>query len=724
MKYVVAAAAVGALLIGGAVSAYSAPAHNAPAIAASPARDLTLPTGDQVRVSTAPGGRESVVAQPVSGRREVFTARRINGDLFVIPSVAQPFLGTGLDPALFDVSQLAKSGNRTPVQFSGTTPAGVTRTGDGTGYLTSTSAATFGAALRRQLGHAAATGWHDPLALPGGTTEMRLSGADSPPPTVHPDYDMWTVKLRVLDASGKPAPDASVVLMNTDDGPRYNDSPPIFDGSGRASVPAGNYSALAEIYDADASGEPTAVRQVSIADIAVTKNTTVTLDSRKARKVSVSTPRPADTQDVTLDWERIPADGQGGIDSQALVGAGIATYDAPTDYATVGQLHYAAVMSLTSPASSPAPYTYDVAFPSDGAVPTTESYRVTTATLTTLHARYFTDTPGLTATTGRSALLGNGLVGLSFSKTFTLPLSRTEYVTGDPAVAWQDSVSPDPGATPTADVPRIYPAGGSRNVDWFHGPLVPGFGSDSGASQAFACPACRNGTKLDLTLAPTVDSTPGHTEVPFLWGGVHTIAATHLVLSQGKTVLADSTSGLNVAATAPSAAAAPYTLSVDETRQTDWVRQSTASHTEWTFTSAAPTTTALPPAWTCLTDSPCSVLPLLTVNYQLQNDIDGTAPAGPDRLDLTLGHLPGAAAAPITAAKVSVSFDDGATWTPTIFASQGAGHYRARWTNPASVSGGDVAFQVTGRDAAGATVTQVVHHALTIQPATAARSAS
>ncbi len=96
---------------------------------------------------------------------------------------------------------------------------------------------------------------------------------------------------------------------------------------------------------------------------------------------------------------------------------------------------------------------------------------------------------------------------------------------------------------------------------------------------------------------------------------------------------------------------ASYPLTVDETRQATWVRQSTASHTEWTFASTHPAGTTLPPGWTCRnTTLGCTVLPLLNVNYQLQVGTDGTAPAGPDQLDIAIGHLPGAPATPISTA--------------------------------------------------------------------------
>ncbi len=682
-------------------------------------RDVTLPTGDEVQLTTTTDGSQSVLvlgAHP----HDAFLERRMDGDTYVIPSVAQPFLGRGLDLGLFDVSRLVRSGvdAAIPVRFSGATPPGVTETGAGVGTLT--DAAAFGAALRQEIGRAVASRWQSAPSIPGGTASVQLADADSTPGTsVQPAYDMWTLKIKVLDGAGKPAPAALVNVLNADDSSRYTATPPIFDGTTQVSVPAGDYSALADIFTFDAAGDVTELREVSIAQATVRKNTTLTLDGRKALPVTTTTPHPTVTNGIDLSWQRVSAAGVG-TDSAALMGPGISVYEAPTDHATIGELHFGIVFDLSSPAASASPYTYSLAYPADGAVPASQHYRATAATLATLHARYFTDVAGRPATSGRVAMLGNGIIGFQFAQTFATPMTRTEYVTADPAVAWQDNVAPNTRATPTIDPPRTYGSGTTRNVDWFHGPLVPGFASDSGASPSFLCPACRNGDAFNLSVSPTVDSTPGHTEVSFLFGNIHTVADAHVVLTQGATVLADNR-GWNEAVTVP-ADPASYQLTVDETRQATWVRQSTASHTEWTFASTHPAGTSIPPGWTCRnTTLGCAVLPLINANYQLQVGTDGTAPAGPGGLDVAIGHLPGAPATPISTAAVQVSFDDGVTWTPTTFANLGGGHYRARWTNPASADGGDVAIQVTASDAAGATFSQIVHHAYTIDAAGSAQ---
>ena len=126
-------------------------------------RSVTLLTGERVVVGTSPGGRPTlqIVRAAQKGPASPLTTASLNGDQYVIPASAQPYVGRYLDIRLFDVTKLAAAGitDRVPLRITytaGTSPSlpGVTITSSGggvaTGYVTPSSARVFGSALASQ----------------------------------------------------------------------------------------------------------------------------------------------------------------------------------------------------------------------------------------------------------------------------------------------------------------------------------------------------------------------------------------------------------------------------------------------------------------------------------------------------------------------------------------------------------------------------------------------
>ncbi|MGV9349879.1 S8 family serine peptidase [Streptomyces spiralis] len=75
-------------------------------------RDVTLVTGDGVRLGTMPDGMQIAEVRPGAGRgRMTFVERARGKSLSVIPADAAPLVAAGkLDPRLFDVSDLMRDG--------------------------------------------------------------------------------------------------------------------------------------------------------------------------------------------------------------------------------------------------------------------------------------------------------------------------------------------------------------------------------------------------------------------------------------------------------------------------------------------------------------------------------------------------------------------------------------------------------------------------------------
>lgn len=718
------AAVLAALALPGAAG--SAPAGTGTAAGTrppAPATIVTLITGDRAVVRTAPSGHQTVAFLPRTGTQRSFVTRRIGADLYVIPAGVVPYLGRSLDLALFDVSALVRDNpdGRIPVRVSyaagaaQNAPAGVTFTGAGTasardGYVTAAGAREFGAALDAQRARDAAAHWAGDRRLYGAVTSIRYAGR-GPAAVPRPQFPMFTLKLPVLGLRGEPVPLGLLDVINVDDSRKFHQAPVVIDGEVRLSVPAGHYS-VSLIYPLfDDAGNLTEVR-FATADITVTGPTSHTVDARAATsQISFRTPRPADPQDSTIGWLR----GSDEVNASLfLVSTGAAPlFVSPVPAATVGVRRYYAAGELASPAGTAAPYSYMVIYPTDGAIGD-QRYVVNPASLATVtHAMYserqlagawatFVDLPWLVAS-------GAG------PNPIDLPQRQTQYVTAGPEIKYSHIVAPtiDGGAF-MQNRGRTYSPGAEVTEEWYRQPLTPQIQPPVGTGLGVPfCLVCRDGDALNVSLNQAADSTPDHLGTLDFPGPPGVISTSRLQLLSGSTVLLDTTDNSEAAATLP-AGSAPYRLVYDQTRRAPWFGLSPVSHTEWSFTSERPTTRTVPDGMLCAGDgATCSVLPLLSLNYQLGTDLSGAMRPGPASLRLAVGHAPFAADVPISSAVASVSFDGGTSWAPVVMRSLGGGAFQATWTNPASAAG-PILLRVQAADAAGSTISQTVQQPFTI----------
>jgi hypothetical protein len=680
-----------------------------------------------VVVHTGAGGRQQVAVRAGSARH-AFTTQRIGKDLYVIPAGAVPYLGRSLDLALFDVSALLRdnASARLPVRVTfatgarQTAPAGVTLTGSAgpsakDGYLSPAGARQFGAALARQRAADAAARWHGDRRLFGAVTSIRYGGS-APAGTVRPHFPMHTVKIKVLGEHGEPVPFGYLTVLDVDDPLAYSANPVVVDGDVRISVPAGHYASLLFYPVLDSAGNLARIRLVET-EFVVRGPRDVTVDSRRATSlVSVHVPRRVGLTDVSVVVGRGPSD-----EELYSVGFGVGDLPlrvSPTPVVSPGVLHYYVAARLESPAGVSRPYSYDVEFPSDGAIPANQSYRVGPGSLATIDTSYYTDVPHRKGGVVRFGVLPWELFQLRSAYPIVQPLRRTEYVTADPNLVYSETlaaVMSDQIGGFTDSGNRAYRQPERVAAAWLRGPLGPGIPADTGVGSYF-CRACRNGDDLSVLLAPVTDSTPDHAgylDPP--GGGV--VSTSRFQLFRGATRIADLADQSGGKFTVP-AGADQYKVSYDQTRRAPWLTQATSSHTEWTFGSAHSGRQTVPGRWSCAgTGTSCSALPLLTLSYQLDVNLNSQAKPGPGSLLLTVGHASGAPAVPVTAATVSLSFNGGRTWMPVRQRDLGGGRYQASWTNPPSSKARPVDIRVTARDAAGATVSQTVSRAYHVSKA-------
>lgn len=104
-------------MFGAVLAAIPSQAAPAPPDATSPASAeaaaptmVTLVTGDRVAVHELAGGRTGVVVDSVDDRHAFSQYADAAGDLHVVPAAVIPMLGERLDPRLFNVSELVRSG--------------------------------------------------------------------------------------------------------------------------------------------------------------------------------------------------------------------------------------------------------------------------------------------------------------------------------------------------------------------------------------------------------------------------------------------------------------------------------------------------------------------------------------------------------------------------------------------------------------------------------------
>lgn len=740
-----ATGALAAGLLGAAPPAAAAPAAAAPAAAAPaaaaarpaaavPPTAVTLITGDVVLVGHGDRPAVTVLPRVRTGAAGSFRTVRTGSSVRVIPALAVPYLGRELDPALFDVTALAAAHDaRVPVRVAFRPGAahhaipGVTITSTAgtvaTGYLTPGSARRFGQALADQVRADAAAGWHRDTGLFAGISTVGYGGSVAP--VVQPRFPMFTLRLRILDGTGAPAQFASLIVLNTDDTRRYQGFPFVDDGEARISVPAGNYSLLAEVPEFGADGS-FADRLVPVTDFAVTGPLTLpVIDARTATlRPSVTVPRPAVTDELELDWVRGDDAGSRVSVGFLYIGGGVTVLDAPGRPARHGELHWGDRYHLSAADNS---YTYDLRYGADGAIPTRQRHVVAASQLTTLTEHYSSDVPGRTINTIRFGSRAPDYSSFQAEWPVAAPSTRTEYVGGSRDVLWQQVLTGVEAfgedffivADIWFDGPRTYRPGQADTVFWARQPLHPSLDTDTapGVNPFYSCPACRTGNVLGISLVPLADTEPGHVGLLDQYGDtpIGTItASTRLRVYRGATLVSDERDVTGTQLTGP-AGAQRYRVRYEQHRAAPWIRLGTAATTEWGFSSARPATRTAPAGWFCPDGTgtgPCAVLPLLVPSYEVPTDALGRVPAGPGKVVVGFAGTQGAPASPVDRATVSWSTNDGRTWTPAAVRSLGAGRWSAAVGNPA---GSTVSLRVTGHDRAGATITQTLVRAYAVR---------
>ena len=738
-----AATAVGALVLPLVLAAPSASA-SVPGSAAT-TRPVLLIDGTTLRVGTLPGGGRTVAVQPGTRPASLLTLR-VGRRLQVFSADMLPYLGRGLDPSLFDLSALrrAESHGTMPVRviFTGTAPRlpgiTVTQSGQGSeqGYLTAAGAAAFGAALFRQFraDHARASYGQDGLfaggvdiALAGATAAVRQAGPrPARPRQAGSRFRLHTLTMAATDLSGHADTGDVVFVLNTDNPARFDDFNASFNvffhGTAKFSVPAGHYWAIGDFISFTGTG--VAERLVVLPQFSVFRSPTVRLSERSASsEIGFTIPRPATLQ--LSGFTIVRGAGNGSTFTFGFFASGLSQWVSPTTRKpTVGTLRTSTSGQLTSSrdgANAAYAFNLDYAGP-DGTIPARQHFDATPNTLAAVTNRYVQDvrsTAGWGVFGGFLAGMQSILIAEIFP--FSLPRTQVQYYVANPSLAWSafyfelNSFNAFGGGQ--NDAFRVFSGGQRLAVDWNAYPLhpQPDFQPLTGALGA-AVPALpsafRTGDTLSLFPNPFSDNSPGHLGFGAFGPGIklagkYTIYQNGLVIGHGNPFR-----GRGIVPVRLSAAPSVIRFVLSAGRFGAAFPLSTAATTIWTWRSALQPGATVPPNWLCgfstggkLSHS-CAVQPMMTLDYHVRGlPLDGRTAAGPQLIELQVGHIQLAKSARITRATAQVSYNDGQTFQPATVTSAGGGRFRITFTAPAGV---DVTLRVSADDAAGGSITETI----------------
>ncbi|MBT8227771.1 MAG: hypothetical protein HKP61_04285 [Dactylosporangium sp.] len=617
------AVATGTVLVAQASTATSTPvpttadpatAGEPPSDAAQHVREVTLATGERVRVADT-GDRSVVSIDPQTDPAAAPAATRLRvrsaaGHTFVIPDSALPELGRQLELSQLDVS---RSG----------------------------------------------------------------AGEPETVPSADPAYPMATLTVRGLDMDGASASAGSVAVDNVDDLQRFA-AMQSFGESGQVSfsVPIGHYSIAAEVATVGPDGTIASQALLFLPEVEVTApGTTVEVDARTATaEVPLpTTPRASDFEQFVATYARECANGLVASVSYITLGGRPTLYVTPTSPVTLGTVHWYTYFRMNAPADQAEPYLYDLLFPAEGAVPAEHPTSVEAGSLATVTADYHSDIADHTIRTYRASAAPWEIAPMRFSSAATAPLRRTEYVSALADTRWASAVVWNPEENNGIDFGpwTVFQSGEQRGEQSLSAPLVPGV--DMTTTGTTACGSCRQGDDLWLNITPW--SAAGRIVGGLSETETLSVSSPTRLYADG-TLLAEGTAP-NGTLTLP-AAEADLRLELETTKSASWTTTSTRSSTVWTWHSQPRTGTLPEGRVCADHTRDCVFEPLLFLAYDAGVDLANTVAAGsPIDLGISAMHQPFDPSPEAGTLTLAVSGDDGTTWTTTAVVNDGGGHFSA-----------------------------------------------
>ncbi|WUD71282.1 S8 family serine peptidase [Streptomyces sp. NBC_00510] len=321
-------------------------------------------------------------------------------------------------------------------------------------------------------------------------------------------------------------------------------------------------------------------------------------------------------------------------------------------------------------------YLYDLVHTWHGTIPQTQTYAPAEHRLARVDVG-FRNEPGTEVDEFRYDIQPYLGVKVGGTRLSTAGAERTDWVTPAGEATWMEEAANGIRSIQFSGLVD-YPAGRTTDVQWF-GPV-----EHPRINESQWLPR-RDGDALDVTIPAWGDGGRDHAGVV----GPGTTSQVNELYRGGD--LVTRTEGGWLGGDVP-AASGRYRL-VTSTERTEGYPYSTATRTEWGFTSATPRT-----------DDP-QVLPLLQLDYGIRTDAGGAARRDAE-LTVSASPLPGASAGRVSTDAVEVSYDDGRTWHKLALRGADDGAARVRLDAPRRAE--FLSLRVRASDKRGDTVTQTV----------------
>ncbi|MEU4240778.1 S8 family serine peptidase [Actinoplanes sp. NPDC026619] len=524
-------------------------------------------------------------------------------------------------------------------------------------------------------------------ALGGYLTATAAGGVQvSTPLGVDREVESYNLTVNTTNPDGTPSLDHYAGLFNLDTFQSFD----IYQAQGSETVriPKGRYGAFAWINNAEA--ETTAM--LTISELVVAKDQTVTFDGRNAKPLNVTPPQAnagTTLAAVSADWTTP----EFGIGATAL-GLTLASLSAGPATPATSDIFLASVNgSFADPGADGtfrnSPWTTDLAYFQPGKMFSGLTKKPKLRDLATIKSDYAVAATGAEGAKGNFAQYSENSGGWSVILPFSLPFHRTEYLNTD--AQWSGDFMQQVPAVGD-DYPELiseqlsartpFRAGHTYHQAWntaVFGPNVtqPLWEGDW---------VVRQGDHLYAYPALFGDGA-GHP-------GFSTTDTQTAALFKGDTKLGDGNE-FDLPA-----ASATYRLEVAATRGAPHLL-STSVSAAWTFKSGhAP-------------EEGYQRLPLSTVRFSPKLDSNNAAAAGRRfEIPVTVEHQPGSTAGTARSVKVDVSYDDGKTWQHASV--RGDGDHRVATVNHPR-SSGFASLRVSATDSKGNAVTQTVIRAYAVR---------
>jgi subtilisin family serine protease len=517
------------------------------------------------------------------------------------------------------------------------------------------------------------------------TGRIRATAGDlslTVPMAVDREVESYDLTLQAVGRDGAPAGDYEIALSSWAENTAQFPYDP--DGTVVLRLPRGDYTAAATIL----TGSDTTI--IAQPRLALTRDTTVSLDARRARPVEVSVPDPKarfSYADVLFNL----------LFPQPVPNIPLGVFWEGGDFTGIytGQLGDAApqrfLSSVDAVLTGASGATYHLAWFEPGGLQTGLTRHVRPADLAAVQASY-QGPPGRTGLVTPLPTTTDGRYGGWWAppEELTLPARRIEYYTADPDVAWSKFFVESAGRQqPTESLQRgeqlPYRAGSTERETWNAGVFGPALPARNPAGRNWVT---RTGDVINVDLGLFADGSGRHGS---MWRAATDSARTALYQEDGTLVATSPVAG-HLDAPVP-AGTAGYRLAVEADRSGS-AEVSTRVDAVWTFRSGH--VDGWRPA----------ALPLLAVRFAPRLDQDNAAPAGRAyRLPISVQQQPGSDPRSVMELHIDVSYDDGAHWA-TAGVTRAVDGWVATLDHPAA--GGFVSLRAHAEDSEGGTVDQTI----------------